>query len=237
MFWNSVWHPKGIASGARQHEGKLLPRCFWSVEKTVGSLHTFPRRLFWRRWQPKLSKISQHFSFDLVRELSDGTSYLVPGCKRKWAKLQKIQAKSIFNWWYKILLYTILVQSVGLLTFFPAFLVLKGHTNFSITISKFHSKLPKNIRYNKVMPSAGHMKLSPFGYEIHQVLYSAVPYSDRTLKEKPHPILFTVSICTTVLLHLVENSEQHMLYAYALPPDSTNQVWLKINFKQTHYMI
>jgi hypothetical protein len=34
-------------------------------------LYTFPRRLFWRRWQPKLSKLSQHFFSDLVRELSD----------------------------------------------------------------------------------------------------------------------------------------------------------------------
>lgn len=55
-----------------------------------------------------------------------------------------------------MLFYAILVQSVGLLTFFPAFLPLKGHMNFSITISKFHSKLSKNIRYNKDMPSAGH---------------------------------------------------------------------------------
>jgi hypothetical protein len=40
-------------------------------EKMIGSLYTFPRRLFWRRWQPTLSKLSQHFFFDLVRELSD----------------------------------------------------------------------------------------------------------------------------------------------------------------------
>jgi hypothetical protein len=31
----------------------------------------FPRRLFWRRWQPKLRKLSQHFFFDLVQDLSD----------------------------------------------------------------------------------------------------------------------------------------------------------------------
>jgi hypothetical protein len=37
----------------------------------MGSLYTFPRRLVWRRWQPNLSKLSQHFYFDLVRELSD----------------------------------------------------------------------------------------------------------------------------------------------------------------------
>jgi hypothetical protein len=36
---------------------------------------TFPRRLFGRRWQPKFSKLSQHFFFNLVRELSDRTSY------------------------------------------------------------------------------------------------------------------------------------------------------------------
>jgi hypothetical protein len=41
----------------------------------MGSLYTFPRRLFWRRWQPKLSKSSQHFFFDLVWELTDSTSY------------------------------------------------------------------------------------------------------------------------------------------------------------------
>jgi hypothetical protein len=34
--------------------GTRLPRCFWCVEKTIGSLYTFPRRLFWRRWQPRL---------------------------------------------------------------------------------------------------------------------------------------------------------------------------------------
>jgi hypothetical protein len=41
------------------------------MEKLMGSLYTFLRRLFWRRWQPKLSKLSRHFFFDLVRELSD----------------------------------------------------------------------------------------------------------------------------------------------------------------------
>jgi hypothetical protein len=41
------------------------------VEKTMGLLYMFPRRLFWRKWQPKLSKLSQHFFFDLGRELSD----------------------------------------------------------------------------------------------------------------------------------------------------------------------
>jgi hypothetical protein len=37
----------------------------------MGSLYTFPMRLFWRRWQPKLSTLSQYFFFDLVRELSE----------------------------------------------------------------------------------------------------------------------------------------------------------------------
>jgi hypothetical protein len=40
-------------------------------KKTMGSLSTFRRRLLWRRWQPKLSKLSQHFYFNLVRELSN----------------------------------------------------------------------------------------------------------------------------------------------------------------------
>jgi hypothetical protein len=55
-------------------------RCFWSMERMLGSLHTFPRRLFWRRWQPKFSKLSQHFYFDLVREISDSTSHDLLGC-------------------------------------------------------------------------------------------------------------------------------------------------------------
>jgi hypothetical protein len=35
------------------------------------SLYMFPRRLFWGRWQSKLSKLSQHLFFDLVWELSN----------------------------------------------------------------------------------------------------------------------------------------------------------------------
>jgi hypothetical protein len=70
-FETIVWHPKGIASSSRQQKGKLLPQCFWSMEKTMGLLYTFPRRLFWRRRQPNLSKLSQHFFFDLVQDLSD----------------------------------------------------------------------------------------------------------------------------------------------------------------------
>jgi hypothetical protein len=46
--------------------------------KAMGSLYTFPMRLFWRRWQPKLSKLSRHFFFDLVRELSDKPHILDP---------------------------------------------------------------------------------------------------------------------------------------------------------------
>jgi hypothetical protein len=41
----------------------------------MGSLYTFQRRLFWRRWQPKLSNLGQHFSFDLVQELYNSTLY------------------------------------------------------------------------------------------------------------------------------------------------------------------
>jgi hypothetical protein len=40
-------------------------------KKTMGSLYMFPWRLFWRRWQPKLSKWCQYFYFDLVREVPD----------------------------------------------------------------------------------------------------------------------------------------------------------------------
>jgi hypothetical protein len=41
------------------------------VKKTMGSLYMFPRRLFWSNWQPKLSKLSQHFFFGLVWEFSN----------------------------------------------------------------------------------------------------------------------------------------------------------------------
>jgi hypothetical protein len=37
-------------------------------------LDSIKENLFWKRWQPKLSKLSQHFFFDLVWELSDNTS-------------------------------------------------------------------------------------------------------------------------------------------------------------------
>jgi transposase len=40
-------------------------------KKKMGSLYTFPRRLFRKRWQPKFSKLSEHFFFYLFRELSD----------------------------------------------------------------------------------------------------------------------------------------------------------------------
>jgi hypothetical protein len=50
---------------------------FEAWKKTVGLLYKFPRRLFRRRWQPKVSKLSQHFFFDLVWELSDSTSYIL----------------------------------------------------------------------------------------------------------------------------------------------------------------
>jgi hypothetical protein len=43
---------------------------FEALKKTMGSLYTFQMRLFWRRGQPKLNKLSQNFFFDVVRELS-----------------------------------------------------------------------------------------------------------------------------------------------------------------------
>jgi hypothetical protein len=76
MFWNTVWHPKGIASATRQHKWKWLPQYLWSLKEMMGSPYTFPRRLFWRRWQPKLTKLSQYFFCDLVRELS-GTPHIL----------------------------------------------------------------------------------------------------------------------------------------------------------------
>jgi hypothetical protein len=35
-------------------------------QQYMTALHTFPSRLFWRKWQPELSKLSQHFFYDLV---------------------------------------------------------------------------------------------------------------------------------------------------------------------------
>jgi hypothetical protein len=48
------------------------------MEKMMGSLYMFPRRLFWKRWQTKLSKLSQHFFFALVQELSDTPGIVFP---------------------------------------------------------------------------------------------------------------------------------------------------------------
>jgi hypothetical protein len=47
---------------------------FEAWKKTMGSLYMFLMRLFWR-WQPKLSKLSQHFFFDPDREPFRYTSY------------------------------------------------------------------------------------------------------------------------------------------------------------------
>jgi hypothetical protein len=72
-FWNC---PK-FKGNRKQYSTALrkwLPQCYRSVEKMMGLLYTFPRRLFWMRWQPKLSKLGQYFFFDLVWELTDSTS-------------------------------------------------------------------------------------------------------------------------------------------------------------------
>jgi hypothetical protein len=42
------------------------------MEKMMGSQYTFPRRLILKETAAKI-KLSQHFFFDLVRELSDRT--------------------------------------------------------------------------------------------------------------------------------------------------------------------
>jgi hypothetical protein len=56
----------------------------------MGSLYTFPRKLFWRRWQPKLNKLSQHVFFDLVQELSDTPHFLHLGTSWRRVKLSKL---------------------------------------------------------------------------------------------------------------------------------------------------
>jgi hypothetical protein len=77
MFWNSIWHPKGIANSTWQHWGKWLPRHSWSMKKWIGSLYLFPRRLFWKRWQTKLSMLSQHLLFWPSLGTSGYTSYSI----------------------------------------------------------------------------------------------------------------------------------------------------------------
>jgi hypothetical protein len=74
-FWNcltSKGNHKRYSTALRKMTSTVLLK---RGKKTIGSLYAFPRRLFWRRRQPKLSKLSQHFFFDLVRELSGRTSY------------------------------------------------------------------------------------------------------------------------------------------------------------------
>jgi hypothetical protein len=71
MFWNSIWHPKGFASGTQQHWGKWLPWCSWLKHRKNEGISVYVPRLFWKGWQTKLSKLSQHFFVDLIREHSN----------------------------------------------------------------------------------------------------------------------------------------------------------------------
>jgi hypothetical protein len=57
--------------------------------KIMGSLYTFPRWLLWRRWQPKLSKLSQHVFFDLVWKLSNIPHIYHSSMKLPVPKLQR----------------------------------------------------------------------------------------------------------------------------------------------------
>jgi hypothetical protein len=57
-------------------------------KKRMGLLYTFPRRLFWWRWQPKLSKLSKHFFFDPVRVLSD-TPHIGIFVEFSWSRAQR----------------------------------------------------------------------------------------------------------------------------------------------------
>jgi hypothetical protein len=70
----------------------------------MGSLYRFPRRLFWRRWQPKLSKLSQHFFLDLVLELSDsphmrGGEWKKLHNEELYSQLQNIFRQSTMSFW------------------------------------------------------------------------------------------------------------------------------------------
>jgi hypothetical protein len=80
-FWNSVWHPKGTNHKPYSKALRKMTSTVVLTEKTMGSLYTFPRRLFWRRWCPKLCKLSQHFFFDLVRNFP---IHLVLLVRHKW---------------------------------------------------------------------------------------------------------------------------------------------------------
>jgi hypothetical protein len=89
-FWNNAWHPKGIGRFEtvpdiqRESEAVLdsieendSHGAFEARKKKKGSLYTFARSPFWKRWQPKLSKLSQHFFFYLVRAFPHSTSYFL----------------------------------------------------------------------------------------------------------------------------------------------------------------
>lgn len=69
-----LFHPKGIANSTRTALRKMTCTEFFKCKKKTESQYAFPKILFWRIWQPKLSELSRHFFFDIVRELSDPPS-------------------------------------------------------------------------------------------------------------------------------------------------------------------
>jgi hypothetical protein len=56
-FWNSAWHLTELQAVLDSIKENDFQGAFeaWGEKKKKGSLYTFPRKLFWRRWQPKLS--------------------------------------------------------------------------------------------------------------------------------------------------------------------------------------
>jgi hypothetical protein len=78
-WWDDVLKQCLTSKGNRKRYSTALRKTTSTVllksEKAMELLYTFPRRLFWRRWQPILSKFRQNVFFDLVREISDSNSY------------------------------------------------------------------------------------------------------------------------------------------------------------------
>jgi hypothetical protein len=94
-----------IASGTRQHYGKLLPRCFWSVEKNYAIAVYVPMKTILKKMAAKIELI-QHFFFDLVREFFDRTSYCIV-----WQMLMDILPK---RRWTSTRLQGVASQKIGL---------------------------------------------------------------------------------------------------------------------------
>jgi hypothetical protein len=54
---------ESIGSDTLQHLQRMPLWCFWIVERMMELRYTFPLRLFWRKWHPKLFNLRSHLVF------------------------------------------------------------------------------------------------------------------------------------------------------------------------------